>query len=460
VQHRDRQVVARDVVSLSVHGERGVLDLHVPSGASSVDVATEYSRQAALPAVPELHTSLGARLSPEETLAEAGVVSGTVLIALPAGARPGATASRGRPEVLLPRRRLVPGPLSLLWSCVAVGAAALAGWFASTLAHDSHLRTATLVLLGAAAVAGVLPGGPLARHRVLAAPAFAAAAAYAIAWNPEPQRLPTILGVAALTAAVTAAVARSLGEEAEEGLRVWMAVGVVVFLASTLGALVGVDPHVVWAVLLVVALLASRLVPLLAVDVPDQYLLDLEKLAVTAWSARDRPAGRRGRIIVPRRAVAAVAESGRHLVTAACAAVLVVAVPAAYLLLRDARYDLDQIGARVLVGLTGVSFLLVARSYRHLGARGLLRATGVLCLAVLALRVLPHLGSQLIVLLAVLAVVVAALLVVVGVALGRGWRSAWWSRQAEVAEALAGSGALASLVVAVGIFRFLWELTG
>ena len=44
------------------------------------------------------------------------------------------------------------------------------------------------------------------------------------------------------------------------------------------------------------------------------------------------------------------------------------------------------------------------------------------------------------------------------VATGRGWRSAWWSRRAEVAEGLAGAGAIAALVVASGLFRALWEI--
>jgi hypothetical protein len=50
-------------------------------------------------------------------------------------------------------------------------------------------------------------------------------------------------------------------------------------------------------------------------------------------------------------------------------------------------------------------------------------------------------------------------LVVVAVATGRGWRSAWWSRRAEVAEGLAGALVVASLVVATGWFRQLWEMT-
>jgi hypothetical protein len=49
--------------------------------------------------------------------------------------------------------------------------------------------------------------------------------------------------------------------------------------------------------------------------------------------------------------------------------------------------------------------------------------------------------------------------VLAAMATGRGWRSAWWSRRAEVAEALCGSSALALVLVASGFFRHLWELT-
>ena len=43
----------------------------------------------------------------------------------------------------------------------------------------------------------------------------------------------------------------------------------------------------------------------------------------------------------------------------------------------------------------------------------------------------------------VAAVLLAGLLVIVAVATGRGWRSAWWSRRAEVAESVCGSFAIA-----------------
>ena len=50
------------------------------------------------------------------------------------------------------------------------------------------------------------------------------------------------------------------------------------------------------------------------------------------------------------------------------------------------------------------------------------------------------------------------LLVLVAVATGRGWRSVWWSRRAEVAEGFCAAAALASVVVSTGLFRTLWEI--
>ena len=50
----------------------------------------------------------------------------------------------------------------------------------------------------------------------------------------------------------------------------------------------------------------------------------------------------------------------------------------------------------------------------------------------------------------------AAAVLVAAVATGRGWRSVWWARRAEIGESLCGAFAVASLVVAAGLFRHLW----
>lgn len=463
---------AADGVVLSVHGPAGVLDLVVPPGAAASDVAIAYADQAGLGAVPTLYTPMGVRVAHDSPLDSAGIGAGSVLVALtPAAAQlpsPGSghrshrSASHGRARHTESRRPLAreqaPGSLSVLWFCVSVAAAGLAGWFASQEA-PSDLRTAATWLLGGAALVGVLPFGRFAAHRILAAPAFAAAAAFVVAWDPVPERLPTIIGVAALTAAVTAAVARSLDRHSEEGLRAWMIVGTAVFLVSCGAALLDLEPQVVWAVLLLIAILAARFVPRVAIDVPDQFLIDLERLAVTAWSARERPSGRRGRIVVPSKAVEIVALRGTRIITAACVAILVVVTFAAPLLLDAATQKHDWIGARCMVGFGGLSLLFAARSYRHAAARSLLRAAGLACLIALVVVLADDFGDRPELIIGLGAIVLAGLMILVAVALGRGWRSAWWSRRAEVAEGLCGSFAVGSIVVAVGLFRHLWELT-
>jgi hypothetical protein len=87
----------------------------------------------------------------------------------------------------------------------------------------------------------------------------------------------------------------------------------------------------------------------------------------------------------------------------------------------------------------------------------LLRSAGLLCWVTLVLDVLPDASEGLATAVALAAIALAVVLLVVAVATGRGWRSAWWSRRAEVAEGLCGSAAVATLLVAAGVFRSLWE---
>ena len=438
-------------LALTVHGPAGVVDVVVPPEAVGLDVAKEYAAQCRLAFAPTLHTRLGATLPPDQTLAKVGIRSGDVLAA------GGAVRGAGDARTPAPRRTVdEPGPLSAVWFSVAVGLAGLAGWFATRV--DGAERDIAIAVLAGSALVGVLPVGRFSGHRMVAAPAFAGAAAFAAVWAPEPVRLPTIVGVTALVAAVTAAVARALDERADEFMRVWMVAGVGLFLVTGGGALLRASPEVVWGLLVVLAMLAARFVPGLAVDVPDQFLIDIERLAVTAWSARERPTGRRGRTVVPPQAVAVVAARGTRLVTGSAAAIWAVVAISAPMLLASATLPVDRIGARVLVGLAGAALLLAARSYRHATARAFLRGAGLTCwaaLLVVALQVLDVEGSMS---LGIAGIALATLMVVVAVATGRGWRSAWWSRRAEVAEGLAGAGAIAALVVASGLFRTLWEL--
>ncbi|MCR1783489.1 hypothetical protein KVF89_13180 [Nocardioides carbamazepini] len=453
------------VTAVSVHGPRGVLDLTVPVDATLEDVSRTYSAEAGLPVVLPLVTRSGEPLQPSAVVGAVGLVAGSVVVAVDPSSRPAPPRSRFRPGDA-GDTVLAAGRASGLWFALAVGVAVVAGWCAAHLPAED--RWPVVAVLLAAAVVGSLPIGVLRSQRALAAPAFAAAAGLALAWDPLPERLPTVCGVAALCAAVTAGVGRALAapeDPAIDGLRVWIVVGSGWFAVAGLGALTGVAPQVVWAVLFLAAVLAARFVPELAVDVPDQYLLDLERLAVTAWSARERPTGRRGRIVVPEQAVQVVAARGARLVTAAATAVLVVVLITTPLLLATAHLPLDSTGARCLVGFGGAALLFAARSYRHAAASRLLRLAGVVALAALAVVILglaPGAGAPVAApgAVAAVAVALAGILVLAAVLVGRGWRSAWWSRRAEIGEAVCGAFAVGALVVAVGFFRYLWEVTG
>lgn len=446
-------------VTVSVHGPAGVLDLLLPPGTTGADLAGEYAARSGLASIPLIFTRLGEPVPPDASLASAGVAAGDLVVAATTiPPRRAATA-----EAAIPQSTPGPGPAPVLWFAVASSVAVLAAWFAaqSDVAQSdaAQLRAVTVIVLLAAALIGVLPFGRYATLRAQAAPAFASAAALAVVWDPDPARLPMVAGLSGLAGAVTAAAARALADQEDEGLRTWMVAGGLVFLTGGAAALIGFGPTVVWSLLLVMCVLAARMVPGYAVDVPDQLLIDVERLAVTAWSARGLPPGRRGRAVASREAVAEMAARGARLVTAAGVAIAAVAVVSSAMLLAAATFDLDQVGARYQVFFAGAALLLAGRSYRHAGARAALRVAGLGCWAVLAVEVLSGSSPVRTVTLAGIAIGLALLLVVVAVATGRGWRSAWWARRAEVAEGLSGALTLASLFVATGFCRTIWELT-
>ncbi|WP_141015224.1 ubiquitin family protein [Nocardioides sambongensis] len=454
-----RPGLSGETAALSVHGPGGVLDLTVPTAVTIADVARAYAADAG-GGVPELVSRTGRRLAPERTLSELGLHAGAVLVAVgPQASAAGAGAARRTSDP--GRAPAYPATGLAAWMAGAVVLAALAAW--AGLQRPADERWVVVGLLGAAALVGCLPVGAAAGRRVLTAPAFAAAACLLVVWDPTPERLPTVLGAAALAAAVTAALGRAWSDPADgadEGLWVWIVVGAGWFVVAVLGAIAGVEAQVVWAVLLLAAVLAARIVPTVAIDVPDEYLIDLERLAVNAWSARDRTPGKRGRVVVPTATVGAIAARGARSINAAGVAILVVTVVSAPLLLATADIHLDQIGARCLVGFGGATLLLVARTYRHRLARTALRLAGLGCLLLLVGVALTTWEGDRLVAVTLSVVLGGVGLAVLAVAVGRGWRSPWWSRRAEVGEVLFGSFAIASLVVAVGLFRSLWELTG
>lgn len=445
---------ARTTIALSIHGPAGVLDLVVPAGATAVDVAREYARQADVAAIPLLQTALGERLNAAVPLSEAGIQPGDVLVATTGVHRP-------RRVTLLQSAKNAPESpaLAAMIAWVAALVAALAAWYAGR-AGDDVARTVAVGVLLACSIAGVLPLGRHARQRAAAAPAFAAAAAYAALHEPGVHLLPAVLGAAGLSAAVVAGIGRALSVEGDEVGTVWIVSGLTIFACCAVPAMLGWDARVTWTLLVFLSMMAARFAPSLAVDVPDEALLDLDRLAVTAWSARDsRRQGRRGRIVVAADAMERLVHRASRIVTGAAAAILVTMLVASPLLLHTATIDLDRIGARCLVFFAGCSLLLAARSYRHAAARILLRLAGLGALVALAVHLVAGPAASHVDVFFYVTVGLGAIALAAAVAAGRGWRSVWWSRRAEVAESLCGSFAFAAAVVAAGVFRRLWEMT-
>jgi hypothetical protein len=441
-------------IALSIHGPAGVLDLVVPAGATAVDVAREYAKQADVAGIPLLQTALGERLNAALPLSEAGIQSGDVIVATTSVHRP-------RRVTLLQTARNAPESpaLAAMIAWVAALVAVLAGWYAGR-AGDDVVRTVTVGLLLACALVGVLPVGRHARQRAAAAPAFAAAASFAALYEPGVHLLPAILGAAGIAAAVVAGIGRALAVGADEVSTVWIVSGLTVFACCAVPAMLGWDARVAWSLLVFLAMMAARFAPSLAVNVPDEALLDLDRLAVTAWSARDNQRrSRRGRVVVAADAMERLVRRASRIVTGAAAAILVTVLVASPLLLDAASIDLDRIGARCLVLFAGLSLLLAARSYRHAPARVLLRLAGLGALVSLAVHLVAGAGAGHVDTFFYVTVALGVIALAAAVATGRGWRSVWWSRRAEVAESLCGSFAFASLVVAAGVFRRLWEMT-
>jgi hypothetical protein len=446
-----------DTVAITVHSESGAVDLVVPLGASVSDVSREYAARCELAMPPVLTTSTGRVLPGAASLASTGVVSGGLLVASTGG------SARRPPAVAIDPSSVAaqPGAGGAAWVAATAVLGVVAGVLAAGRDHAGH--DWVVGFLAVCALVGVVPVGRYTEVRVAAAPAFAGAAAYAVVWRPGDAYDALTFGIAGLAAAVAAAVALALGARRTEPQVVWIAGGTLTFLVTGAGVLAGYSPQVAWSFLLTLCVLAARFVPAFAIDVPDQMLIDLEKLAVTAWSARDRPAGRRGRMVIPEAGISDLLARGRRVVDAATVAVLVVVVVSLPSLSaaveRSAGRDIDRYGVLALAFFAGASFLLAARSYRHALAANLLRASGLYAWVVLAVLVLPGRTDGHLMLVSVVAIVLACGVLAAAVATGRGWRSVWWARKAEVAEVLCGSGALAAFAVASALFRHVWEFT-
>lgn len=461
-----------DAFALTVHGPVGVVDLLVPAGACAADVLSEYAAHSGSQVRLQVFTTTGRELRPETPLSASGVRSGALLVALPVGGAVGepvgehGPVAEGGPGAGTETDKSDADPTSGGWAVAAALGAAVVAVVAALVGAPAagHLsRDLVLALLALGAAVGVLPFGRGVLQRGTAAPAFGAAVGLALTWQPEQVASsgswaePITIGAAGLGAAVVAALGRASGAGRPEVHTVWMVAGSGVFLVTGLDVLVGWPPQVAWATLLLAAMLSARWVTSLAVDVPDRLLVDLDRLAVTAWTAREeRGAADSGP--VPVAGVAEVLARGGRVVDASALAAFVVAVVSAPLLLGTATYDVDRTGAACLVLLAGAGLLLAARSFRHRRARSLLRWAGVWCEVMLLAHLLPDWSGDHLLWLTAASLALAGAVLGAAVATGRGWRSALWAARSDLAETVVCAGAIGAMVVATGLVRLVWEI--
>ena len=439
-------------IRVTVLGDAGRVDLAVPTWIDVATLAAGYAESVGTTEVPVLATTSGSVLDGDRSVDEVGLRHGDVVVAL-AHDDLAAPADRGpadRPGST-PSRTVQPLLLLLAGTAGLGGAATMAGTGAS-----GPARVVVLVLLLLCALVAAVPLGPArastSRARSAASPAFGAGAGFLASYSAEPGGLLLGLAVAALAAVVFAAVARTfLDPDQDELVEVWLVVAGVVAVLTLVMLLVGGTLVGLWSLLFGAAVVAARLLPFTVVDVPDQALLDLDRLAVTAWSARERPRGsRRRRSMVRFDGVTALVRRGLRLVAAGTVAIAVVVATTGPLLTLAAGRDVAGISALVMVGLGAGALTLVARSFRSTLPRLALRLSATWTLAFLGLDVLREFGRTTDWLVFAVAGTLALLVSLTAVSLGRGWRSVWWARVADLGEGLSIVLVVAAVPLASG----------
>jgi hypothetical protein len=451
---------AQDIVGatlrVTVQDDRRRLDLVVPVWLELGDLAVEVASRLGLAQPPALLTAGGRRLPEGGTLQEAGVRHGAVLL-LAERLAPGDLAALDAEPSAARGRVAVPTWVVDLAALAVVVAAVAAVW-----GGGEVLRQVTGALLLVAAVLALAPGGePRLRAQRLHLVPWCLGGAALVAVGPSPQHELLPVAVAALGAFAAAGIVRALTDDHVVSM-VWLWGAGAVAATATLLLVAGAGAPGLWSTLLAFALVWIRLLPGLVVDVPDDALLDLDTLAITAWSARDdQPRGTRRRRVVRRAEIRRLAREGGAMLRAGTAGAAVTAVVASGLLLATSGSLLPwaATGAQVMVGVGAAAIALLGRSYRDWQLQLLLRVSAATMAVLLARSVLLDLGPV-----ASLALTAGLAAVAVGVvwaalALGRGWRSVWWARVADILQSLALALALALLPLSSGLFDAVWRFT-
>ncbi|WP_406831427.1 hypothetical protein ABEG17_01195 [Pedococcus sp. KACC 23699] len=314
--------------------------------------------------------------------------------------------------------------------------------------------TAALLLVTGLALA-LQPGTDTpARVSRLSAPllGFGAGLALPVAASPSSGRVAFVAGCAVGTA--LAGTARLSAGRRDGPARVAMTALALLGALGVAGILLGWPSFAVAAVAAGCAPIAVRLLPGLGLEVPDEQLVDVERLSTTVWSVREVRTQRRRRVRLEE--IATQFRHARDIVAAGTVwAAAVAPLATSVVLLTPGRSGVARWGALALCVLLALAMGYQSRSLRdRLPRYALLTSATVLVLeAVVALREVSGTGTVLVV---IAALVVTGIVVVAGsVALGQGWHSTRLSRLADALEGVAVVLSLpAAIVAADGIEAF------
>lgn len=326
------------------------------------------------------------------------------------------------------------------WATAGIaGAAALVlglGAFRGHAMPDTTWGAVSALLLFSPGLALAVDRSGPGRLSRLVAPVFGFAAGLAlpVADSPGAGRVAVIAGCVLATA--LAGVSRIVGGPSDRASRAAMTTLAAVGALCVVGVLLGWPSFAVAAVVAGLVPAVVRLLPSLGFDLPDEQLVDVDRLATTIWTARVQQV-RRFRRLRPRE-VDGVFHQARETVAAGTVwGCLVAAVALAVLVATPGRSALATWGG---VGLCAA--VTLALGYQSRTVRDRLPRTAMLATAgVAALLGTYAAGARLADAWGFLLLAVATLLglVAVGgaVALARGWHSTRLSRLADLLESFA-----------------------
>ncbi len=384
-----------------------------------------------------------------ETLLPVGSTTGHLRRAGASGGR-GSVASRRSRR----RRTGTPAaavrPLALVLVASLFGGLAVAASFLAPRATSAWPQVVAIVLVAV----GMLLAQTMAAPRLLrlSAPVLGVVGG-AVATGVLSEG-PVVALVGACAGAALVALTGRSGAGADRYVpRVWLTFAGGLGGLALLVLVMGMSLASVAAIGLAVVVLAARVVPDLVLDVDDDVLLDISRLSVTSWSPREarRPRRRGWRIDDEAVGDVVVAASVEQLATLVGLAVVSAGCSAVLLGVLATQAAVSALSVQLLLLAAAVALTLTARAYRRRRDRTLLRLAALSPALAVGIPFAASLGEIWGVVAPGAAVVAALALVGVALALGRGFRSLWASRLADLLELLALLAVLPLALWAAGL---------